>query len=344
MNSKVFSFIVVTCLGAAFITGGTVKAETAAAKLTYSAYFPPNHIQSKLAEAWCREIEKRTRGKVLVEYYPGQTFAKSTPWDCYDDVVNGRADVGFSAFAYTRARFPGMSAVDLPLGYPDGKTATAVVNDVYKSFMPKGLTDTRVMYLHADGPGLIHTKDRPVKKLEDMKGLRLRGHGASAMVISALGARPIAMPMQEVYKGLQTGVIDGSIYPWEISRSWKLGEVTRYCTAAFKIAYTTSFFVVMNKDKWASIPADLQKIMGQINDEWTVKHGAAWDAGDMEGRELFVSRGGTVIDLDQEEALRWRSAAEPVIAEYVADAKRKGVTNAQEIVDFIRLALKIYGG
>ncbi|MBU2499294.1 MAG: TRAP transporter substrate-binding protein [Proteobacteria bacterium] len=343
MNRKFLSLFIVICLGAAFITGGTLEAQTPAIRLTYSTFFPPTHIQSKLAEAWCREVEKRTHGKIFVEYYPGQTFTESTAWNCYDDIVNGRADIGFSALAYTRRRFPVMSAVDLPLGYPDGKAATAVVNEVYKRFMPKGLMDTRVMYLHANGPGLIHTKDRPVKKLEDMKGLKLRGHGASAQVLSALGAMPVAMPMPEVYQGLQTGLIDGSIYPWEINQGWRLGEMTRYCTAAFNIAYTTSFFVVMNKDKWASIPADLQKIIGQINDEWSIKHGAAWDASDMEGLRFFLSQGGTVIGLDQNEALRWQSAAGPVIVDYVAEAKKRGVANAQEIVDFIRQALDKYG-
>jgi len=343
MNRKVFSFFVLLSLGAALTTGGILRAETAGVRLTYSTFFPPTHVQSRLAAAWCKEVEARTQGKIHVEYHPGQTLSGSTPWSCYDDVVNGRVDVGFSAFAYTPARFPVMSAVSLPLGYPDAKTATAITNDVYRKFMPKEILDTRVMYLHATGPGLIHTRERPVKVLEDMKGLKLRAHGESAQLISALGALPVPMPMSEVYGGLRTGRIDGSMYPWEISLSWRLYEVTRYCTEAFNIAYSTTFFVVMNKEKWASIPAGLQKIIGQINDEWVPKHATAWDADDREGRDLFLGRGGTVIDLAQDEALRWQRRAEPVVADYVAGASRRGVTSAQEIVNYIRLAIKIYG-
>lgn len=343
MNRKVFSFFVVTCLGAVLISGGTLTAEPAAIKLTYSTFFPSTHVQSMLAEAWCKEVEKRTQGKIYVEYYPGQTFTESTPWNCYDDVLSGRTDIGFSALAYSRTRFPLMSAVDLPLGYPDARTATKVVNDLYKRYMPKGLLDTRVMYLHANGPAFIHTKDRPVRKLEDMKGLKLRAHGSSAQLLSALHAMPVAMPMSQVYEGLQTGLLDGSIYPWEVNQGWRLGEVTRYCTTAFNIAYASSFFVIMNKDKWASIPAALQKIIVQINDEWVIKHGAAWDAGDTEGLRFFLNQGGTLIGLDQSESLRWQSAVEPVIAEYVAEAKKRGISNAQEIIDFIRQALGTYG-
>jgi TRAP-type C4-dicarboxylate transport system substrate-binding protein len=47
------------------------------------------------------------------------------------------------------------------------------------------------MYLHAHGPGLIHTKSKPVRKMEDMKGLKFRGHGTSALVVKALGGTPV---------------------------------------------------------------------------------------------------------------------------------------------------------
>jgi hypothetical protein len=54
-----------------------------------------------------------------------------------------------------------MEAADLPLGYPNGKVATKVVNDFYARYQPKELTDVKVLYLHAHGPGLLHTK-KPV--------------------------------------------------------------------------------------------------------------------------------------------------------------------------------------
>jgi TRAP-type C4-dicarboxylate transport system substrate-binding protein len=275
-----------------------------------------------------------------VEYYPGQTLTKAA--QCYDGVVTGLSDIGFSVLAYTRGRFPVMSAVDLPLGYTSGKAATNVINDVYNKFMPKELMDTRVMYLHAHGPGLVHTRDKAVKTLDDMKGLKLRGHGTSALVVKALGGTPVPMPMPETYQSLQKGVVDGSVYPWEANKGWKLGEVTDYCTAAFSSAYTTSFFVVMNKDKWASIPADMQQIINDINQEWIVKHGEAWDASDMEGIVYFLSQGGTIIGIDKRESEKWRNAVAPILDDYVADMKKKGFSNAQEIVDFVVSTLEKY--
>ena len=182
-------------------------------------------------------------GRVVVEYFPGQTLTKAR--QVYDGVVEGISDVGFSVLAYTRGRFPVMSAVDLPLGYTSGTVATKVINAVYKKFMPKEFMDTQVMYLHAHGPGLIHTKGKAVYKMEDMKGLKFRGHGTSALVVKALGGTPVPKPMPETYQMLQKGVVDGAVYPFEANKGWKLGEVTNYCTADFSAAYTTSFFVVI---------------------------------------------------------------------------------------------------
>ena len=265
-------------------------------KLTYSNFFPPGHIQSKLAESWCQEVEKRTNGQVVVEYFPGQTLTKAR--QVYDGVVEGISDVGFSVLAYTRGRFPVMSAVDLPLGYTSGKVATKVINAVYKKFMPKELMDTQVMYLHAHGPGLIHTKSKAVRKLEDMKGLKFRGHGTSAAVVKALGGTPVPKPMPETYQMLQKGVVDGAVYPFEANKGWKLGEVTRYATADFTAAYTTSFFVVMNKDKWNAISAANQKIIEQIYMEWIDKHAEAWDTSDAKGIVFFLNQGCQIIGLD----------------------------------------------
>ncbi|MFZ0133002.1 MAG: TRAP transporter substrate-binding protein [Desulfobacterales bacterium] len=331
MKPRRYFFAVLLLIGIACFTFGPVPAQSETVSLTYSNFFPPTHVQSKLAEAWCKEVEKRTGGRVVVQYFPGQTLTKAN--QNYDGVVEGLSDIGFSVFAYTRGRFPVMGAIDLPLGYTNGRAATAVINKVYEKFKPAELNDTEVMYLHAHGPGLVHTKDKPVRKMEDMKGLKFRAHGTSAKVVEALGGTPVPQPMPETYQMLQKGVVDGAVYPWESNKGWRLGEVTKYSTANFSSAYTTSFFVVMNKKKWAALPADVQKIIREINAEWAVKHGEAWDTSDMEGIAFFLSQGNDILGQDSKEAARWKAAVAPIVDEYVKEITAKGL-NGQEIVDF----------
>ena len=85
-----------------------------------------------------------------------------------------------------------MSAVDLPMGYASGQVATRVANDTLNKFKPAEFNDVKVMYLHAHGPGLVNTGKKAVRTLSDMKGLKFRATGTSALVVSALGRHPSA--------------------------------------------------------------------------------------------------------------------------------------------------------
>ena len=337
MRKKLLGICLLLCFAVALPALFPGNAAAGPIKLTYSNFFPPTHVQSQLAEAWCKEVEKRTGGKVVVEYFPAQTLTKAR--QCYDGTVQSISDIGFSVFAYTGGRFPVMSAADLPLGYPSGRVATQVVNALYQEFKPAELADTQVMYLHGHGPGLIHTKGKAVRKMEDMQGLKFRAHGTSAKVVKALGGTPVAKPMPEAYQLLQKGVVDGSVYPMESNKGWKLGEVTDYMTAAFSVAYTTSFFVVMNKDKWNSLPPDVQKTIEEINQEWIVKHGAAWDNSDMAGLGFFLNQGNEIIGVDGKESERWEKAVSPIIDDYIKMANEKGL-DGKKIVDFLQQKLK----
>ncbi len=308
-------------------------------KLNYSNFFPPTHVQSKLAQSWCDEVKKRTNGQVEVEYYPGQTLTKGT--QNYDGVVSGLSDIGMCLFAYTRGRFPVMEAVDLPLGYDSGITATKVVNAAYQKFTPKELQDTQVMYLHAHGAGVLHTAGKAVRTMEDFKGMKLRGHGTSAQVLDALGATPVSLPMPELYQSLQKGIVQGALYPIEVNKGWRMGEVVDYLTLSTPIAYTSSFYVVMNKDKWAQIPDDLKTVIMEINEEWIPKHGLAWDESDQEGLAFFKELGGEVIELSDAEGERWQAAIAPVVDTYIEKMDKNGF-DGRKIVDFVKASLKQY--
>lgn len=306
-------------------------------KLRYSNFFPATHVQSKLAESWSKEVEKRTDGKVIIEYYPGQTLTKANV--VYDGVVSGISDIGMSVLGYTRGRFPLMEVVDLPLGYKNGVQATKVANAVHDKFKGNVLTDTQVMYLHAHGPGLLHTKEKAVRKLEDLQGLKIRSTGTSQKVANALGGTPVAMPMPETYQSLEKGVVDGSLHPLESNKGWKLAEVIDYATLDFPAAYTTTFFVVMNKDKWNSLPDDVKKTIQEINKEWIVKHGQAWDEIDKEGMEFLKSKNKELIELPPDEGKRWGAAVQPVLTEFVEEMKKKGLPG-QEALDTAQQAFK----
>ena len=162
--------------------------------------------------------------------------------------------------------------------------------------------------------------------------MKIRSHGTSAKVVKALGGTPVAMPMPELYQALQKGVVDGGLYPIEVNKGWKMAEVVDYCTLDLPIAYTSTFYVVMNKDKWNSLPKDVQATIQQINKEWIVKHGKAWDESDAAGKAYLLEKGGKIIPLSPEEGAKWKKAVAPVIDEYAADVEKKGLPGKELVV------------
>jgi len=290
--------------------------------LTFSNFFPSAHKNSKIMEEWIKEIEKRTGGKVKIKYYPGGTLTPAT--QIYDGVVKGISDIGESCFAYTRGKFPAMEFVDLPLGYTSAIQATRFVNHYYKRFKPRELDDVKVLFLHAHGPGILYTTF-PVDRLEDLRGRKIRATGLASKVVTALGAAPVGTAMYETYDALRTGVVEGAMAPAEALQGWKWGEVVSYTVQNFGSAYTTAMFVVMNKQKWDSLPGDIQRIFEQVSEEWIEKQGRLWDEIDREGIAFARSRGKKIISLSAEENSRWALAVKPLIDEYIRNTHAKGL-------------------
>jgi TRAP-type C4-dicarboxylate transport system substrate-binding protein len=295
-------------------------------KLNYSNFFPAPHTNAVLSVEWGKEIEKRTNGRVQVTVFPGGTL---TPADkCYDGVVQGISDVCMTVASYTMGKFPLSEVLDLPLGSKTGFNATKLANEFFNKFNPKEFNDVKMMYLMAHGPGIIHTSKTPVRKLEDMKGLKIRATGTTAKIVAALGATPVGMPMPETYDALSKGVAEGVVCPFEALKGWKLGEVTKYSTQDYGAAYNLLFLIVMNKAKWNSIkPADQKTIM-QINKEWIVKHGKNWDAIDTEAIDIIKARGNEIIPLSKEENAKFAKAVQPMFDTYVKEKKEKGLPAA----------------
>jgi TRAP-type C4-dicarboxylate transport system substrate-binding protein len=313
-----------------------VSAQQKVITLNYSNFFPAPHKNSILSEQWCKEIEKRTNGRVKISYFPGGTLTPAA--QTYDNVVKGIADIGFSVLGYTRGKFPMMGLLDNPLGYRSGLQATRLVNAYYQKFKPKELDEVHVLYLHGHGPGILHTK-KPVAKLEDLKGMKIRAQGTVVPIVQALGGSPVGATMPETYDALRTGVVEGSMAPYEALQGWKWGEVINSSTEDYGSAYTASMFVVMNKNKWNSLPPDIQKIFDEVSAEWIDKQGKVWDEIDKEGKEFSVKRGNKVIALSKEEDARWAAKTRPILDDYVKTLKEKGLPGDEALkfaLDFLK--------
>jgi len=336
MNKKSFFTGISIIFAAVFLFSWCGSGAWAQTTLTYSIFFPATHAQAKAGDAWAKEIEKRTGGKVKINIFPGGSL---TPADqCFDGVVKGISDIGMSCFAYTRGRLPLLEALDLPMGYPNGMVATRVANDFVKKMKPKELNDVKVLYLHAHGPGLLHTQ-KPVRTMADIKGMKVRSTGLSAKIVESLGGVSVAMPQGGTYEALQKGVVQGTLAPMETLKGWKQAQVVKYTTDCTNIGYTTAMFVVMNRKKWEALPKDVQKVFDDVSQEWIAVAGKAWDDADAEGYKYSAELGNQLIKLSAAEQARWKAAVKPVAEDYIKSAESKGLPGRQAVAE-VELLIK----
>ncbi len=304
-------------------------AQEKAITLNLSNMFPPENKNSVLMDQWCKELEKRTQGKVKVTQFYGGTL--TPPAQTYAGVIKGIADIGVSFAGYTKGRFPLSEVIDLPLGYKSGYVGTKMANEFYAKFKPKEFDEVKVLFFSTSPPHMVFAK-KAVNNLEDFKGLKIRSTGTSALVVQALGGAPVAMPMGEAYDSLSKGVVQGIVCPYEPMKGWKLAEVVSHCTE-YGSAYVNTMFVVMNKSKWNTLPADVQKTMEDVNKEWIEKQGKLWDEADAEGKEVFIQKGGKIVVLSGVEDKRWAEKTRLILDGFVTEMKSKGLP-AEEALKF----------
>jgi TRAP-type transport system periplasmic protein len=301
--------------------------------LKVANWFPIAHKQSALLESWGKDLEKRTNGRVKVNYYPGGTLVPAV--QSYDAVTKGISDVGNHVIGYTIGRFPLTEVLDLPLGYPNNTVPTKLANAFYAKFKPKEFDDVKVLWFHAQAPGIVHTKTKPINKLEDLKGMKMRTFGPNAELMSLLGGTPVAMPMGDVYDALSRGVAEGLMCAYEATEGFRFGEHLKYTTENYGTSYSAVFVVVMNKDTWNSMPPDIQKIVDSMSPEYIEKYAAMWDEVEKSGKEFLLKRGNKIITLSKEEDARWVKAAQPIFNTYLKNMKEKGLPG-EEALKFAR--------
>ncbi|OGP64555.1 MAG: hypothetical protein A2169_14140, partial [Deltaproteobacteria bacterium RBG_13_47_9] len=197
--------------------------------------------------------------------------------------------------------------------------------------------DVHVLLLYAGDPRFLITTKKQVKTLEEIKGMKIRTPGGPPTdQMKALGAVPVLIPMPDVYQALDKGVVDGNAISWEAIYSYKLYEVVKYYT--FAPLTLTYFSITMNKQKWESLPKDIQE---------AIKSVSGLEAAKFWGRNFFdtveaavgenIKKGGTTMikySLPPEEAQRWtRVSGEPLWREWVKKMENKGHPEAQQILN-----------
>ncbi len=312
------------------------SAADAVIRLKYSNFLPPLHAQSVVVDEWCKELEKRTNGRVKVSHFPGGTL--TPPNQTYDAVVKDITDIGLSILSYTPGRMPLSEVLTLPLGVKSGYQASQLANAFYKKFKPKELDDVKVFFLMGPGPFIWHSKV-PITKIEDLKGVRIKSDANTSKIVEAAGATPTTMPMSETYDAMKRGLAEGVLNPVETLKGWKFADVAGYTWENHGGASTNSFFVAMNKEKWNALPKDIQQTIDKLNEEWFERHAKTWSAIDDEAHDWAAKKGHKFTKATPQDEAKMSERMKPVLDKYVSDMKQKGLPGEEALkfaLDFVK--------
>jgi TRAP-type C4-dicarboxylate transport system substrate-binding protein len=250
------------------------------------------------------------------------------PPELIQQVTDGAVDMIWTVLGYTPGRFPKAEAFELPFMVATAEQTSMAFQEYADKHMKNDFPGIKVIAVHTHGAGLLHTKT-PVAKLEDLTGMKLRGPTrVITEMLGTLGAVPIGMPVPAVPESISKGVIDGAVIPWEVTLPLKMSELVSNHTefTGDRGFYTATFVFAMNQASYDRLPDDLKMIIDANSGiSAAALAGKAMDAGDVVGRGKAVDNGNNVIVLDAAETSRWKAAAAPVRAKWIAEMTDKGL-------------------
>jgi TRAP-type transport system periplasmic protein len=272
---------------------------------------------------FAQELQQATDGVLSVRVYPGGELGAG-PAKQYDRAVDGIAELVFGLPGYTASQFPLTLLVELPGVVPSEDRATAALwNNI--ELLDREYRRVKLVSLWNNPAGAIFTRDKPIRSIDDLKGLKIRVPSRNGgKVIEAWGAAPVSMPITDVYNALQTGVIDGVLVDPSVVKSFKLGEVARYMTTGMKSTLTPQF-VLMNRDAWKDLTTEQQAALDKLAGANMAEKARRMQVAEaVEGIKAFTEAGNEVIELSASEVARFDAASAQLVKSVVAELEADG--------------------
>ena len=292
-----------------FLMASTVSAK----EIAIAIHVDPGHAMSKVGALVKEKIEAKSNGKLTVRILGTEVGGER---DHLEGASSGEYQIALGGSMPMTLYAPKFAAADLPFVY----SSTAEARKVYEGEIGEALNESlianggmRLIGLSARNPRNLTSKF-PVKKPEDIKGVRMRVPEIAPWikVWTQIGALPSPIAWPEVYTSLQTGVIEMQENPVDFIYAGKLYEVQKYVN---RTEHVYSFFHwLMNDAFYKSLSDEERNIVMS-----SVKEATAWGdvfvangQNDLYGK--LKEKGMQVVEPDVQS---FRKAAAPAVKEIV---------------------------
>jgi TRAP-type C4-dicarboxylate transport system substrate-binding protein len=341
MKKTLVFLLGIVIISTLIFTGSASSAASAAEVIKLNLAFAggPQSFSARAHAWWAEEVERRTGGKVKIALHWGGSLASHR--EMVKLVGSGAIDMGESVWApYNPQVFPLHTVSDGPVIW--SKRPMALLHagmQLEKEFPEVEAENTKanLKRLTWQGAGIsnIIMKNKPVRKLEDLKGLQIRTAGKFLQppLMKAVGAVPVGIPFPLLYDSLQKGMADGATGTMGLFTGAKLHEICKY-QIEIGMGGDPGQGIMMNLDKWNSLPADVQQVMMQLYEKdfpkvFVEKFAVPYYK---KSFDIFKEHGVKVIVLPDAEIEKWK-ALEPLdkhVAPWIkATVKGSGLTESR---------------
>ena len=279
---------------------------------------------------FAKKVEQKTAGAIRVEIFPAGQLGNDS--QVLDGAKLGTIDMSFAGNPFFSSFAPELNVFDLPYLFRDKEHAYKVYDGPIATELLKAVERSGLKALGTLELGFrnLTNNKRPVKRPDDLKGLKIRTtpNPAHILAFRLLGANPVAMPWTEVYLALKTGTVDGMETPTPLIYSTKIHEVQKYMSLT-EHAYT-ALDVVMNLKKYQELkPEHQQALLDSLRESLT------WQRklnNDLEGQAIKGMRatGMQIEEQPDREAFR-KIVVEPTAEEYVKRFGRETLTKIRNV-------------
>lgn len=289
------------------------------------------------------KINKEAGGKMKVEVYTNMQLG-GKPADLPQQLDDGVVDAILIVPGFSPGRYPGLEGTELPftnVGLSTGQSQ-AVFEWATKWLMTNELKGSKIIASHTTDASIIHSRGKPMKTLEDFKGMKFRVPGRFVgEAAKALGATPVGIPLPGVYEALERGQVDGMFINWAIVPPYRLHEVTKYHLET--PIYQSPIMTFMRQASYDKLPPDMKKVIDANSGiGYTKKIGEIWDELTVPAKKTITDRGNTLYRLDEAERQRWMKAVQPVYKVWIAEMDKRGLPG-QKMFDDLLATTKKYG-
>ena len=315
-------------------------AESKVVKIRHHTHTPAGHIANRLIVGdYLKNLETATNDRIKITNFPGAVLAtKASALEACSSGIAGLSRLTNSAVP---GKFPLMDLLSTPgIGITTHEMGAYVLMKFFGNhpdLVEKELPGVKFLFGYTMAQTVVGTSKVPVRRMEDLKGLKLRvGGKGPAMFYQKLGATPANIIMPDLFMSMEKGVIDGWNMAMNAVALLGLQEVTKYYTQ-------TSFFAgpivtVMNLKLWNSLPSDVQKQIMSVNTvETAMEVGRIADGLAQKDREMAMKAEGEYITLSKEERARWQKVAESLWGREVAILNDRGLPGKALLGEVLQL-------